>query len=68
MYCLYFICKRKFYAHTHEKNYATLEINPHASFNIRYGIKTLLVIDKISASSQVNLSPNQSTKRYNQQK
>ena len=52
----------------HGKNYATLEINPYASFNISYEIKKLLVNDKISASSQVNLFPNQYTKHYNQQK
>ena len=52
----------------HGKNYATLEINPYASFNIRCEIKKLLVNDKISASSQVNLFPNQYTKHYNQQK
>ena len=28
MYCLYFICERKFYA---RKNYATLEINPKSA-------------------------------------
>ena len=29
MHCLYFICEREFYARTHVKNYATLEINPY---------------------------------------
>ena len=28
MHFLPFICERKFYARTHQKNYATLEINP----------------------------------------
>ena len=28
MYCLYFICERKFYARTHVNIYVTLEIKP----------------------------------------
>ena len=60
MHCLYFICKRKFYA---RKNYATMEINPNGGFPLLrdFHVRTIVNftrVDKIVATcgrSRVNV-------------